>query len=1295
MMIFPRLSGAQSAREAVPFAVTQETSLPADAIVIRQAYGDSLLAPVVFRPDERVDLIVEFTDPALARVRAASSGKMDALASAAAAISRQHDRFREDLLSMETRASKSGGLGATRFGHSYSVVFNGMALTTTRGMMPRIAALDYVAAVHEDVIVRKTDESSNRVIRADEARTVLGATGEGIRVAVIDTGVDYTHPALGGGIGPEFKVIGGYDFVDDDTDPMDGNGHGTHVAGIVAGDDGSEFLGVAPAASLLAYRVLNDDGLGPVSGVIAAIEHALDPDGNPATDDGAHVINLSLGGSGNPDDAGSVAVDNATIAGAVCVVAAGNEGRAYSIGSPGASRLAVTVGATDNFDALATFSSRGPASITFENKPDVMAPGVAIRSSLPGGAYAAINGTSMATPHVAGAAALLLQRHSGWSPADVKSALMLSAIDLGLNVWQQGAGRIDIMRADAVPVSVAPSSISFGNLDPAQSSVTLTRTLTLRNLGSSSQTWSFAPEHALSGVAITLSQSSLTLAAGASGSVTVTGRFEPSQIAFPGDIEVPYAGAIRISGGGDVRRIPFTVTKTPQLTLRFDEAPFYVTVLSDQGGVEGTSNPPSVVSYPLRAGRYDLVMQYAVSQGEDFSVGYLIREQVSVTGKHELVIPRSDLRHTVTLEPVDRGGQALGMDYGYLIVERKQTSTVNAFSMSGPLQTLRIPFSDVSSRFKLDASIHNLTHESGDDYVVPLSLTGVAASTTLRNEASDFRTVRSRFSVPSDVTEVFVVPQIYANMGPIFSSYGFYRQDLAAAHRFVAPFVRTVHYGARPYADFGYRYNGQSVYNTTGGVLPDSGENSAEMMFLSSIIEATASEVSSYIIRDLSAPFRVSSDAIFEEHFGGAPVWWAGRTWNIGSISMVRFDQARRLGLFVGGDGEIIGGHVRHHLSRDDEVVARGDVPNGSFIGQVFAPADAYQYDLSFDGGYVDEWPVRADVRLNFDTRFVDGLYDPDPPLMAGIELISNGTIADALDPSEEGSIVARVQDTYNAGGPVLRAVGPVRMHARRLGETQWDELAVAVAGDRMTAAWPSAWATGYYDLRIEAEDLSGGRFDYRVAPALRYGAVADNTPPVPPSDLMPASNTVIEPDTLQGPLRFSWQPSSDDDEGQLLRYVFRLWGENVDTTMATSEPHLDVAVADLLTRDQAYQWTVHATDGFVKVGPSEPNRLLFGTAVSADRTSRELPAEPLLTPAYPNPFTSSTHLEFVLPQAGKVVLEVYDLLGRRVALIVDDVVAAGSHTHRWTPGDLPSGMYMARLRTDGHVASQRLVFVR
>jgi subtilisin family serine protease len=324
----------------------------------------------------------------------------------------------------------------------------------------------------------------------------LGLNGSGVKIAIIDTGIDASHSDFYFPNGTS-KIEQTISFIDYDGDgipdepPNDYFGHGTHVASIAAGTgakSGGRFKGIAYGATLWNVKVLNKEGWGYLSWVIAGIEYAtLGPDYTPNTGDEADILSLSLGAPIATDgtDPLSVACDRAVELGRVVVVAAGNEGPDYfTIGSPAAARSVITVGAADKQDHLAWFSSCGP-TIDFRIKPDVVAPGVNIWAALAKGSYieyaanqswlpaidvdgdrrydyVQLSGTSMSTPHVSGAVALLKQLNPDLKPEDVKNILISTANDLGYNAYQQGGGRVNITSAIDSPVLVDPATISLG-----------------------------------------------------------------------------------------------------------------------------------------------------------------------------------------------------------------------------------------------------------------------------------------------------------------------------------------------------------------------------------------------------------------------------------------------------------------------------------------------------------------------------------------------------------------------------------------------------------------------------------------------------------------------------------------------------------------------------------------------------------------------------------------------------------------------------------------------------------------
>ncbi|MEV5541052.1 S8 family serine peptidase [Saccharopolyspora shandongensis] len=346
-----------------------------------------------------------------------------------------------------------------------------------------------------------------------------GYDGSGIKVAVLDTGIDASHPDL-------------VDQIDDkvsfapDEDTSDVNGHGTHVASTIVGtgaaSDGT-YKGVAPGADLIVGKVLGNDGYGQDSWVLAGMQWAAES--------GADVVSMSLSDPTLSDgtDPMAVAVDTLSAQyGTLFVIASGNAGP-QSIGTPSSAASALTVGAVDKQDRLASFSSTGPLVRSGALKPDITAPGVDITAARSQqmttgtGPYRTISGTSMATPHVSGAAAILAQRHPDWSGAQLKEALMSSAkgLDAGYTAYEVGAGRVDV--AAAVRENVrATGSVFFGNFDwPHEpSDAPVTKPVTFTNSGSDAVTLNLATTG--SGP-FSLGADSVTVPAGVSVDVPVTG----------------------------------------------------------------------------------------------------------------------------------------------------------------------------------------------------------------------------------------------------------------------------------------------------------------------------------------------------------------------------------------------------------------------------------------------------------------------------------------------------------------------------------------------------------------------------------------------------------------------------------------------------------------------------------------------------------------------------------------------------------------------------------------------------
>ncbi|MDT0387226.1 S8 family peptidase [Streptomyces dubilierae] len=422
-----------------------------------------------------------------------------------------------------------------------------------------------IAHVWLDGVRKASLDKSVAQIGAPKAWSA-GYDGKGVKIAVLDTGVDGTHADLKG------QVVDAKNF-SAAPDTSDKVGHGTHVAAIAAGTgakSGGKYKGVAPGAKILNGKVLDDSGFGSDSEIVAGMEWAAAQ--------GADVINMSLGGLDTPaiDPMEAVVNKLSEEKGVLFAIAAGNEGDfgEQTVGSPGSAAAALTVGAVDDKDVLADFSSRGPG-MDGALKPDVTAPGVDITAaSAPGNliaqdvgekpaGYMTISGTSMATPHVAGAAAILKQQHPEWKYTELKGALTGSTKGGKYTPFQQGSGRIQVDKAIKQTVVAEPASVSFGIQQwPHTDDKPVTKQLTYRNLGTKDVTLKLAATatnpkgQAAPAGFFKLGATTVTVPAGGKASVPFTVNTK-----LGGTLDGAYSSYVTATGGGQTVRTAAAVQR--------------------------------------------------------------------------------------------------------------------------------------------------------------------------------------------------------------------------------------------------------------------------------------------------------------------------------------------------------------------------------------------------------------------------------------------------------------------------------------------------------------------------------------------------------------------------------------------------------------------------------------------------------------------------------------------------------------------------------------------------------------
>ncbi|WP_323369343.1 S8 family serine peptidase [Streptomyces alkaliterrae] len=562
-----------------------------------------------------------------------------------------------------------------------------------------------------------------------------GYEGDGVRIAVLDTGIDTSHPDLGAG-----KVVAARDFSGSGS-TRDRQGHGTHVASTAAGSGAKSkgrFKGVAPKAQLINAKVLDDSGFGMDSGIIEGMEWAVAR--------GAKVVNLSLGGYDLPGiDPMEEAVNRLSAkSGALFVIAAGNEGPGKgTISSPGSADAALTVGAVDRRDKIADFSSIGLRTGDGHLKPDMTAPGVDIGAAAAKGSeieregtrvadgYVAISGTSMATPHVAGAAALLAQQNPDWSGERIKAALTSSTkLSAGFSAVQQGSGRLDVARATRQTVIAETPSVSFGTTRwPHHDDKPVNRDLTYRNLGTKDVTLNLATEtHGPTGKAapkamFSLGARQVTVPAGGTASVPLT-----ADTTHGGKRDGAYSMFVTATGGGQTVRTAAAVNREPEsydLTVRpigrdGKPAKEWMAVITSEEEWIFLDSETGVNKMRLPKGRY--TVETAMPIGKDGSKGYdwLVSPVVNLTKKTAIT---HDSRKTkpINMTVPDKKAKPAMIAVGYDI-ESKSFYNGSSFGVDAGLRTAQV--GKTPAGYTMTATAQSLHTRGDNEYHVAHSRKG-------------------------------------------------------------------------------------------------------------------------------------------------------------------------------------------------------------------------------------------------------------------------------------------------------------------------------------------------------------------------------------------------------------------------------------------------------------------------------------------------------------------------------------------------------------------------------------------
>jgi len=1139
---------------------------------------------------ERLDIIVEFEGLPLFNMKK----KNPRTGVQQASYRSRFEQFKNDLTNIVQTLNK--GRTTINFQpvieREFYKVFFGASLTIPSALYKDIGTLDYVKRVHDDIEIKNSLDESVQVIRADEVWQDFDTQGEGMVIGIFDTGIDYTHPALGGGFGEGFKVIGGYDVVNQDDDPMDDHGHGTHVAGITSAD-GDSIKGVAPKASLMAFKVLNSGGAGSASQLIEGLERAVDPNNDDDFSDRVDVINMSLGGGGNPYDVQSVAVNNAVELGVVCCIAAGNGSDYGSIESPGTATLAITVGATNNSDAIAPFSSRGPSPSNDLIKPEVVAPGVAINSTVLDNSFERNSGTSMATPHVAGVCALLKSLHPDWSPAQIKSAIMTTAVSIGDDVMTQGSGRVDAYAAASTGIFATPAHLSFGTAnDQAQTWIT-SHPITFTNLSGASQTFDINVFGTSNGIAIIPSVNSFTLNSGEAMDIEFELQVINSMVPFKTTQPFSYDGYVTIESQDYRLRMPWAFVKANTLLIETNEPITGFFAIStedfyDDRNLAFLSSTLYQMRMPLDT--YDILVEFP-----DQSVGssynkFIFVEDYNFATSDSIFVSSEDAQNTLDYHGVDENNRPVSTKPNVVRMFRI------IFPEGSPLESLATISSDslalvspncsnVSDRFSFNASHfdYDLENEKAIRLVKYGTLEGISDNHILQNNPADFLLQNLEIDLHHDSNNKWL--------------------QFFSADRRISPNGNASHFGT---SYDGSRINLSNMERWSGKVLIMPGQHERhDYTTFFSVTEGTQPVTGRPDVYMKSNPFVVYDNKIgsFSDrtpspavslsssggtlHFHDAPVW---------PVLMASG------GLRPNGGSEIEGSvsfYGSHHDERDmNTEFTVGADETGSFVIEVIN-------DNYYLGGTRGAVSTTANLTITPNNR------DARPPFLSSLQILnSKGKPTKNLKHGENGEMRFSIFDRVFT--PEYAPIEPdsTRLYYKEFGTDEWTELPASVlledaedqtvSGHVPTGFLYSADISGLssqfdssaVDIKLQFQDPAGNSTEVIIAPAFAIGDFGTIT-------------DIVEDDT----------PLSSLD----------------------------------------YQ----------------------------------------LSANYPNPFNPTTHISFTIPVPGNVKVEVFDILGRKVSVLVDKHFDVGTHKLSFDGTDFSSGVYFYRIKTRTFMKTRKMLLIK
>ncbi|HTY01354.1 MAG TPA: S8/S53 family peptidase, partial [Bacteroidota bacterium] len=902
----------------------------------------------------------------------------------------------------------------------------------------------------------------------------------------------------------------------------------------------------------------------------------------------------------------------------------------------------------------------------------------------------------------------LAELHPEWNPAQIKSALVGGAKNLGADTWTEGSGRVDVLRSAQGRIVAVPASLSAGLDDLSQQTWTRSDTIKVYNFSDSLVTISARNTSALpSGINLELSDPSFIVNPGTSKELYATFVVDNSVAQIPVTTPPAIAGSIEVHSSNETLELPWALAIGAYVDLNIGAAISVseVYLVGDAG--EYIELPPWAFS--VTDGRYvdrvlvpPSVYSVVAMMHDGWKNFFIVHDSVLVKPWASVVMQDSEAKYRVGTLPRDEDGILLDSS-NVLTWNAKVCSKKTGYSF-GFLYDSRSPVAQTDGTSSVSALNQNYTFDyyylsevnNPRFYSYAGSVSPVQEDHVVTLKSGDLAKHTIQFRIPDSVQAIKFIQ--FMNFSSAQDAWGSYNPNgpiLAGTS------TQQWYSTGQPVSNFpfdGNFFNFQLGFTASG--MPFSPDAETQLFRLPNRFLGDDGIVRQTVSYSDSAVMEIKHQGIV---YGLGPHHYFGRTENsplrlkvktntLIGLSTNMFlnqllDQTSLENLmYVLRDerGTLLSSGAASTLSSQEQF--GNTIYSDQFYGIPLPTSGKYSFELVDTNSVVATRKGKARVLLTSDTR----LADPNPPSMIAFSILADTIYTDTIAPGNAATIEFQVTDDV--------ALSQVSLYYQLENDTLWHSIPVQLVGNIYSGKTPSISSPIFVSLRLVATDASGNTLDYRAEPAYHLGAWSNHIPSVSKAVYPTQSDTVGVYGSLHN-YTFVWARSHDADSWDTLTYTIHLHGPVFDLfkgiNVSTGDTSLILSdVMRNLQPDATYSWWITTTDGQVTVS-SDTTWFRTSDTILAGVGQPDVPKEYALYQNYPNPFNPSTTIRYDVPKESHVAIRVYNILGQEVMTLVDDTKRPGRYAVMLDGARLASGIYIYRVRAGDFVESKKLALIR